>query len=110
MLKDNVPVNAPLDFIKAQKLMEVEMLSKAMTENHEQMADEATRDCKAAFQKHNDMTHVQSPNFQVGVFQDKVLNVTVELAQNVENNNNLLNVVSEILDARYSEQEMFHML
>jgi hypothetical protein len=27
MLKDNVPVNAPLDFIKAQKLMEVEKLS-----------------------------------------------------------------------------------
>jgi hypothetical protein len=34
MLKDNVPVNAPLDFIKAQKLMEVEKLSKAMTEIH----------------------------------------------------------------------------
>jgi transposase InsO family protein len=31
ILKDNVPVNAPLDFIKAQKLMEVEKLSKAMT-------------------------------------------------------------------------------
>jgi hypothetical protein len=30
MLKDNVPVNAPLDFIKAQKLMMVEKLSKAM--------------------------------------------------------------------------------
>jgi hypothetical protein len=27
-----VPVNAPLDFIKAQKLMEVEKMSKAMTE------------------------------------------------------------------------------
>jgi hypothetical protein len=26
MLKDNVPVNAPLDFIKAQKLMKVEKL------------------------------------------------------------------------------------
>jgi IS30 family transposase len=32
MLKDNVPVNAPLDFIKAQKLMGVEKLLKAMTE------------------------------------------------------------------------------
>jgi hypothetical protein len=31
MLKDNVPVSAPLEFIKAQKLMEVEKLSKAMT-------------------------------------------------------------------------------
>jgi hypothetical protein len=33
-LKDNVPVNSILDFIKAQKLMEVEKLSKAMTEIH----------------------------------------------------------------------------
>jgi hypothetical protein len=32
ILKDNVPVNAPLDFIKAQKLIEVEKMSKAMTE------------------------------------------------------------------------------
>jgi hypothetical protein len=30
MFMDNVPVNAPLDFIKAQKLMEVEKLSKAI--------------------------------------------------------------------------------
>jgi hypothetical protein len=34
ILKDKVPVNAPLDFIKAQKLMEVEKLSKAMTDIH----------------------------------------------------------------------------
>jgi hypothetical protein len=34
MLKNNVPVNAPLDFIKAQKLMEVDKLSKAMMEIH----------------------------------------------------------------------------
>jgi hypothetical protein len=66
MLKDNVPVNAPLDFIKAQKLMEVEKLSKAMTEIHAQVAEKATRDRKAAIQKHNDKTHVRSPNFQVG--------------------------------------------
>jgi hypothetical protein len=33
-LKDNVPVNAPLDLIKAQKLMEFEKLSKAMTKTH----------------------------------------------------------------------------
>jgi hypothetical protein len=39
MLKENAPINAPLDFIKAQKLMEVEKLSKAMTENHAQVAD-----------------------------------------------------------------------
>jgi hypothetical protein len=38
MLKDNVPVNAPVDFIKAQKLMKVENLSKAVTEIHAQVA------------------------------------------------------------------------
>jgi hypothetical protein len=37
-LKDNVPFNAPLDFIKAQRLMKVEKLSKAMTEIHAQVA------------------------------------------------------------------------
>jgi hypothetical protein len=66
MLEDNVPVNAPLDFIQAQKLMEIEKLSKAMTEIHAQVAEKATRDRKAASQKHNDKTHVQSPSFQVG--------------------------------------------
>jgi hypothetical protein len=66
MLKDNVPVNAPLDFIKAQKLMEVEKLSRAMTEIHAQVTEKDTRDRKAAIQKHNDKTHVRSPNFQVG--------------------------------------------
>jgi hypothetical protein len=34
MWKDSVPVSTLLDFIKAQKLMEVEKLSKAMTEIH----------------------------------------------------------------------------
>jgi hypothetical protein len=66
MLKDNVHVNTPLDCIKAQRLVEVEKLSKAMTEIHAQVAENATRDRKAAFQKHNDKTHVRSPNFQVG--------------------------------------------
>jgi hypothetical protein len=46
MLKNNVPVNVPLDFIKAQKLMEVEQLSKSMTEIHAQVAEKATRDRK----------------------------------------------------------------
>jgi hypothetical protein len=66
MLKENVPVNAPLDSIKAQKLMEVEKLSKAMTEIHAQVVEKSTHDRKAAIQKHNDKTHVRSPNFQVG--------------------------------------------
>jgi hypothetical protein len=66
MLKDNVPVNAPPDFIKAQKLMEVEKLSKAMTEIHAQVAEKATRDRKAAIKKHNDKTHVRWPNFPSG--------------------------------------------
>jgi uncharacterized protein YueI len=47
MLKDNVPVNAPLDFIKAQKFTEVEKLSRAMKEIHAQVAEKATRDRKA---------------------------------------------------------------
>jgi Chromo (CHRromatin Organisation MOdifier) domain len=164
MLEDNVPVNVPLDFIKAQKLMEVEKLSKAMTEIHAQVAEKATRDRNAAIQKHNDKTHVRSPNFQVGdyvlfaehrksgvsklqvkwkgprrvasvesdyvfdienlltkelkathatrlrFYEDKNLNVTVELVQAAENNDHQLYIVSKILDARYNEQEMFHEL
>jgi hypothetical protein len=39
MLKDNVPINAPLGFIKAQKLVMVEKLSKAMTEIHTQVTE-----------------------------------------------------------------------
>jgi hypothetical protein len=66
MLKDNDPVNAPLDFIKAQKLTEVEELSKAMTKIHVQVAENATRDRKDATQKHKVKTHVRFPNFQVG--------------------------------------------
>jgi hypothetical protein len=63
MLKDNVPVSAPLDFIKAQKLMEVENLSKALTEINAQAEEKSTRDRKAAIQKHNNKTHVRSSNF-----------------------------------------------
>jgi hypothetical protein len=66
MLKEDAPVNAPLDFIKSQNLMRVEKLSKAMTEIHAQVVERDTRDRKAIIQKHNDRTHVRSPNFQVG--------------------------------------------
>jgi hypothetical protein len=161
MLRDNVPVNAPLDFIKAQNLMEIEKLSKAMTEIHAHEAERATRDRKAAIQRHNDKSHVRSPNFQVGdyvlvaeqrkrgvsklqvkwkdprrvasvesyyvfvvennftkelkaahatllrFYKDKKLNVTAELAQAAEHNDHQLYVVSNILDARYNEQEIF---
>jgi hypothetical protein len=48
--------------------MEVEKLSKAMTEIHAQVSEKAKRDRKAAFQKHKDTTHVRSPNFQVGYY------------------------------------------
>jgi hypothetical protein len=34
MLKNNMPVNAPLDFIEAQKLIEVENMSKDTTKIH----------------------------------------------------------------------------
>jgi hypothetical protein len=67
-LKDNILVNAPLDLIKAQKLIEVESFSKAVTEIHAQEAEKSTSDCKAAIQKHNIKTHVRSPNFRVDDF------------------------------------------
>jgi hypothetical protein len=41
---------------------------------------------------------------------DKELNFTAEPAQAAEHNGHQLNVVSEILDVRYNEQEMFHKL
>jgi competence protein ComGF len=66
ILKSNVPVNAPLDFIKAQKLVEIEKLSNTMTEVHVQVAEKATRDRKASIEKRRDKTHVRSLNFQVG--------------------------------------------
>jgi hypothetical protein len=46
--------------------MKVETLSRAMTEIHAQVAEKATRDRKSAIQKHNNKTHVRSPNFQGG--------------------------------------------
>jgi hypothetical protein len=66
MLKDDVPVSAALDSIKAQKLIMIEKKSKAITEIHAQVAEKATRYRKADILKHNDKTHVRSPNFQVG--------------------------------------------
>jgi hypothetical protein len=68
MLNDNVPVNAPLDFIKTQKLMKVVKLSMSMTEIQSQKAEKAALDRKAAIQKHKDKTHVRPPNFQVGYY------------------------------------------
>jgi Chromo (CHRromatin Organisation MOdifier) domain len=44
------------------------------------------------------------------LYKDKELNVTAELAQAVEHNDHQLYVVSNILDARYNEQEMFYEL
>jgi hypothetical protein len=66
MLKDNVPVNEYANLIQAQKLVEFEKISKAMTEIHAQVVEKAKRDRKAATQKHSDKTHVLSPNLQVG--------------------------------------------
>jgi hypothetical protein len=48
MLKKNVFVNAPLDFIKAQRLITVEMLSNTITEIHAEVAERARRGRKAA--------------------------------------------------------------
>jgi hypothetical protein len=61
-----VPVNVPLDFIKAQKLMEVDKLSKAMTEIHKQVAKKSTRDRKAVIKKHNDKTHMRLQKLSSG--------------------------------------------
>jgi biopolymer transport protein ExbB/TolQ len=61
MLEDNVPGNAPLDFIKMQKIMEVEKLSTAKMEIRAQVTEKTTRNRKAAIQKHNDKVHVRSP-------------------------------------------------
>jgi hypothetical protein len=47
-VKENVPVNVSLDFIKAQKLMEFEKFSKAMTEIYAQVAETATPNRKSA--------------------------------------------------------------
>jgi hypothetical protein len=65
MLKDNVHVNTSLDFFEAQRHVEVEKLSKTMTEICAQVAEKSTRDSKAAIQKHNDKINVQSLIFQV---------------------------------------------
>jgi hypothetical protein len=56
-----VPINVLLDFIKAQLLMEVEKVAKAMTEIHAHVAKNATRDIKAAIQKYKGKTHVRLP-------------------------------------------------
>jgi hypothetical protein len=50
----NVPVNTHLDFIKAQKFIEVERLFKSMAEIHAQVAEKDTLNRKATIQKHND--------------------------------------------------------
>jgi hypothetical protein len=43
-------------------------------------------------------------------YNDTELNVPAELAQAAEHNDHQLYVVSKILDARYNEQEIFHVL
>jgi hypothetical protein len=48
MLLDNVHVNTSLDFFEAQRHVEVEKLSKAMTEIYAQVTEKSTRDRKAA--------------------------------------------------------------
>jgi hypothetical protein len=66
LMLNTVPGNAPLVFIKAQRLIDVEKLSNTVTETHAQVEEKTTRDRKDAIKKHNDKTHVRSPNFLVG--------------------------------------------
>jgi hypothetical protein len=49
MLEDNVPVKTPPDFVK--KRIEVEKLSKTMTDVHVLVTEKSTRDRKAAIQE-----------------------------------------------------------
>jgi hypothetical protein len=122
MLKDNVPVNAPLDLNKAQKVVEVKKLSKAMTEIHAQVAEKATRDRKAAIQKHSDKTYVQSPNIQVGYYKLVAEHCTSGTSKlqvkrkgprrvaSVESDNVLVveNLVTEGLKAAHATLLLFH--
>jgi hypothetical protein len=64
MLKDKVPVNASLDVAEAHDLMEIEKLSKTMTEIRAHVAGKATRDRKAAVQKRNDKSTCVRQNFK----------------------------------------------
>jgi hypothetical protein len=48
--------------------MEVEKLSKAMTEIRAQDSEKATRDRKTSIQKYNDKTHMRLPNLRCDLF------------------------------------------
>jgi hypothetical protein len=62
-LENNVTVKAPLEFFKAQDLMEIENLPKAMTKIRAQVVGKTTQESKAAFQKNKDKTPVRSSKF-----------------------------------------------
>jgi uncharacterized protein YhfF len=57
---------ASIDFIKAQKLMEMEETAKIMAEIHTQVVAQSTKTRTRAIDAHNRKTHVQAPNFEVG--------------------------------------------
>ena len=55
-----------IDFIKAQQLVKVNQIHSALAEMHRDVAQSRTRARKAAVKRHNERTHVQPVNFEVG--------------------------------------------
>jgi hypothetical protein len=72
MLKDSVP-------IKSQKLMEVEKLSKTMTESHAHVTREMLHVMEKLQFKKNEMTHVRSPNACRGTPQERYVQAAGEV-------------------------------
>jgi hypothetical protein len=59
---------ASFDFIKAQKLIEMEKTAKIMAEIHTQVVAQSTKTRTRAIDADNRKTHVQAPNFEVGYY------------------------------------------
>jgi hypothetical protein len=74
------------------------------------------RECRVRLRvRRGDSTHERAQSrarntLRLRFYKNKELNVSAELAQAAEHNDNKLYDVSKILDARYNEQEMFHEL
>jgi hypothetical protein len=56
---------ASIEFIEAQKLVEIEKTSRIMAEVHMQVAERSTKGRLQAINRHNKQTHEHSPTFVV---------------------------------------------
>lgn len=65
---DSANQASSLDFIRAQKIMKIEALSKALDSMHKEVAISRARRPENAVKVHNAKTHVQKINFEVGDF------------------------------------------